>query len=242
MPSTSKNQQIAVAIALKAKKEGKKPKAGTASAQMVKMSQEELEKFARTKHKGLPKKKGKKKVNEAWGQKLDTYLEIIWRWFENQGYSEHEIEAILNDSENTDTIAGAEAHGINPVLVARDLKTENILSPEAATMHESFQPAVENEISEIFYNEYLPEKGFFINKFTNLSEFDLKDPDSEEKIIVDFSKYLEEEHHDEWDPGLEGTAYKQIVQEFLSNYIKESLNEFYSPITLDEFLYESQKS
>ena len=47
MPSVSKNQQIAAAIALKAKEEGKSPKKGTASAQMAKMSQDELKKFAR---------------------------------------------------------------------------------------------------------------------------------------------------------------------------------------------------
>jgi hypothetical protein len=64
MPSTSKNQQIAAAIALKDKKEGKKGKVGTASANMSKMSTDELEKFAKTKHKGLPKKK--KKVSESF--------------------------------------------------------------------------------------------------------------------------------------------------------------------------------
>ena len=66
MPSTSKNQQIAAAIALKNKKEGKKQEPGTASANMSKMSTDELEKFAKTKHKGLPKKKKAKKVSESF--------------------------------------------------------------------------------------------------------------------------------------------------------------------------------
>ena len=239
MPSTSRNQQIAAAIALKAKKEGKKPKAGTASAQMVKMSQKELGKFAKTKHKGLPKKKDKKKVNEAFGQKLDTYLQIIRRWFEGQGYEEHEIDTILNYSKNTEIIQSAEAHNINPILAARNLQTTHIevISESIKIPEEDYEKA-----SEFFFNQYLPEKGFFVNKFTNLPEFDLDDPESEDKIITDFSKFLEEEHREDWDPGFESTVYKQIVREFLLSYVNnESVNEHYSPETLDEFLYESQR-
>lgn len=234
MPSTSKNQQIAAAIALKAKREGKKPEAGTASAQMAKMSKKDLEKFARTKHKGLPRKKGKKKkVNEAWGQKLDLYLDIIWRWFERQGYPEHEIEAILNDQDNIETIQSAEAHGINPILVARELKTTEI-----SAVHESADGGSYQVASEIFYKEYLPENGFFVNKFANMSDINVNDPGAEEKIVERFSKFLEEEHYQDWDPALEASTYKQIVQEFLEDYktTNESLNEWYSPITLDEFL------
>jgi hypothetical protein len=52
----SQSQQAAAGIALKHKKEGTKPKKGSASAEMMKMSTKELEKFAKTKHKGLPKK------------------------------------------------------------------------------------------------------------------------------------------------------------------------------------------
>lgn len=236
MPSTSKNQQIAAAIALKAKKEGKKPKAGTASAQMAKMSSKELEKFAKTKHKGLPKKK----VDEAFGQKLDIYLNIIWRWFEGQGYAEHEIDAILKDPKNTEIIQSAEAHNINPILAARSLKTIHIeaISESINIPEEDYEKA-----SEFFFNQYLPEQGFFINKFTNLPEFNLDDSESEDKIIVDFSKFLEEEHRDDWNPAFEATFYKQIVREFLFSYVNnESVNEHYSPETLDEFLYESQRS
>ena len=49
-------QQQAAGIALAAKKSGKKPAGKGASAEMSKMSTKELEKFAGTKHKGLPKK------------------------------------------------------------------------------------------------------------------------------------------------------------------------------------------
>ena len=52
--AVSQNQQQAAGIALAAKRGGKKPKAGTASAEMINMSVAELEKIAGTKHKGLP--------------------------------------------------------------------------------------------------------------------------------------------------------------------------------------------
>jgi hypothetical protein len=55
--AVSKAQQQAAGIALAAKKSGKKPAGKGASAEMSKMSTKELEKFAGTKHKGLPAKK-----------------------------------------------------------------------------------------------------------------------------------------------------------------------------------------
>jgi hypothetical protein len=54
--AVSKAQQQAAGIALAAKRSGKKPAGKGASAEMSKMSTKELEKFAGTKHKGLPKK------------------------------------------------------------------------------------------------------------------------------------------------------------------------------------------
>ncbi len=56
--ATSQSQQQAAGIALKHKREGTKPKKGSASAEMMSMSKSELEKVAGTKHKGLPDKKG----------------------------------------------------------------------------------------------------------------------------------------------------------------------------------------
>lgn len=52
----SEAQQKAAGIALKHKRAGTKPKAGTASAEMMNMSTKELEKYAGTKHKGIPEK------------------------------------------------------------------------------------------------------------------------------------------------------------------------------------------
>ncbi len=55
--AVSKAQQQAAGIALAAKRKGKKPAGKGASAEMSKMGTKELEKFAKTKHKGLPKHK-----------------------------------------------------------------------------------------------------------------------------------------------------------------------------------------
>jgi hypothetical protein len=60
--AVSKAQQQAAGIALAAKRSGKTPAGKGASAEMSKMSTKELEKFAGTKHKGLPKHK---KTDEA---------------------------------------------------------------------------------------------------------------------------------------------------------------------------------
>jgi len=54
----SEAQQKAAGIALKHKREGTKPKAGSASAEMMSMSEKDLEDFAGTKHSGIPAKKG----------------------------------------------------------------------------------------------------------------------------------------------------------------------------------------
>jgi hypothetical protein len=54
--AVSKAQRKAAGIALAAKKAGKAPKKGTASAELAKMNTKELEKFAKTKEKGLPQK------------------------------------------------------------------------------------------------------------------------------------------------------------------------------------------
>lgn len=55
--AVSKSQQQAAGVALAAKRKGEKPKGKGAAADMAKMSTKELEKFAGTKHKGLPKSK-----------------------------------------------------------------------------------------------------------------------------------------------------------------------------------------
>jgi len=63
--AVSKAQQQAAGIALAAKKAGKKPPGKGAAAAMAGMSKAELEKFAGTKHKGLPKhKKADESVEE----------------------------------------------------------------------------------------------------------------------------------------------------------------------------------
>jgi hypothetical protein len=63
--AVSQAQQQAAGIALAAKRSGKKPAGKGAAAEMAKMPEKELEKFAKTKHKGLPEKKAKKKEEEV---------------------------------------------------------------------------------------------------------------------------------------------------------------------------------
>jgi hypothetical protein len=65
--AVSKAQQQAAGVALAAKKTGKTPPGKGAAAQMAKMPKKELEKFAGTKHKGLPKHK---KADEAVEEEL----------------------------------------------------------------------------------------------------------------------------------------------------------------------------
>lgn len=72
--AVSKAQQQAAAIALKDKREGKKPQKGTASASMSDMSTAELEKFAGTKRKGLPKHVKEDAQVQAWNKELNTLL------------------------------------------------------------------------------------------------------------------------------------------------------------------------
>lgn len=70
--AVSKAQQQAAGVALAAKRKGKKPAGKGASAEMAKMSTKELEKFAGTKHKGLPKKKTEKTNEGAKPDFLDV--------------------------------------------------------------------------------------------------------------------------------------------------------------------------
>jgi len=78
MPSVSKNQQAAAAIALKAKKEGKiddLPKKSSSHQMATSMSVEELEKFAGTKRKGLPKEKNESKSGWAGSSLSEIFKE-----------------------------------------------------------------------------------------------------------------------------------------------------------------------
>lgn len=88
--AVSKAQQQAAGVALAAKRKGEKPAGKGASAEMAKMSTKELEKFAGTKHKGLPAKKEKadeslvksivKKVVEAKKKKPDADGDGVPDW------------------------------------------------------------------------------------------------------------------------------------------------------------------
>lgn len=81
----SKSQQQAAGIALAAKRKGQTPKGKGAAADMAKMSTKELEKFAGTKHKGLPKKKTNETID-------DTARRIL-----GEG-TEYELYLLLNEA------------------------------------------------------------------------------------------------------------------------------------------------
>lgn len=66
MPAVSKAQQATAAIALKAKDEGNTKGLKEPAKSMSKMTKQELEKFAKTKRKPLPKHKAKKSVKEHY--------------------------------------------------------------------------------------------------------------------------------------------------------------------------------
>jgi hypothetical protein len=76
MPAVSKDQQRAAGLALKAKKDGKVDdlRSGAAKEMAKSMSEKELEKFASTKHKGLPEKK-KDEARSYAGASLAEVLE-----------------------------------------------------------------------------------------------------------------------------------------------------------------------
>jgi hypothetical protein len=69
----SKSQQKAAGAALAAKKSGDTSKLKSASKEMAKMSTKELEKFAGTKHKGLPEKK---KTDESVEEAFDSDAKV----------------------------------------------------------------------------------------------------------------------------------------------------------------------
>jgi hypothetical protein len=80
--AVSKSQQQAAGVALAAKRKGQTPKGKGAAADMAKMSTKELEKFAGTKHKGLPKKKTSESSNRqakrilGEGKEYQVYLQL----------------------------------------------------------------------------------------------------------------------------------------------------------------------
>ena len=105
MPAKSKAQQRFMGM-VRAKQKGELKDGSPAITKTAKnMKKKDVKDFASTKHKGLPKKvKKKEKVEEAFGQKVELYVQIINRWLENQGYSEYEIDTILEDPDNMDVI------------------------------------------------------------------------------------------------------------------------------------------
>jgi hypothetical protein len=110
--AVSKSQQQAAGIALAAKRKGETPPGKGAAAQMAKMSTKELEKFAGTKHKGLPDKKDESvdqgedmtKLQEGEIQQASaivtakTMVDRVGRWIEELSGMENDTLLQLGDS------------------------------------------------------------------------------------------------------------------------------------------------
>ena len=102
--AVSKSQQRAAGIALAAKKAGKKPTGKGASAEMAKMSTKELEKFAGTKHKGLPDKKNESVIREGAEESAELVMaakdmvDRITGWMEDTAEMQTQSMLELADS------------------------------------------------------------------------------------------------------------------------------------------------
>ena len=102
--AVSKSQQQAAGVALAAKKAGKKPAGKGASAEMAKMSTKELEKFAGTKHKGLPDKKNESVIREGAEESAELVMaakdmvDRITGWMEDTAEMQTQSMLELADS------------------------------------------------------------------------------------------------------------------------------------------------
>ena len=110
--AVSRSQQQAAGIALAAKRKGETPSGKGAAAEMAKMSNKELEKFAGTKHKNLPAKKDESvetgedmtKLQEGEIQQASaivtakTMVDRVGRWIEELSGMENDTLLQLGDS------------------------------------------------------------------------------------------------------------------------------------------------
>lgn len=116
--AVSKSQQQAAGIALAAKKAGKKPAGKGAAAEMSKMPKKELEKFAGTKHKGLPKKV---KENTEWNNPLDQFVNtnnVNYAAPDNYDYGDKAERMFLRQLKKLGIQVTGVNHEGDPVIVA----------------------------------------------------------------------------------------------------------------------------
>ena len=152
MPAKSVNQQQFFAM-VPAKQKGELEDGSPAITKAAKsMKKKDVKDFASTKHKGLPKKvKNKEKVEEAFGQKVELYVQIINRWLATQGYNEYEIDAIFDDPDNMDIIINTEDQGGHPIEdAAKKLRIEEIFSEMYATEKHFVESGYVNESVDNF--------------------------------------------------------------------------------------------
>jgi hypothetical protein len=159
--AVSKAQQRAAGIALAAKRKGKTPPGKGAAAEMAKMSTKELEKYAGTKHKGLPAKKDESvtrgedmtTLREGEVQQASaivtakTMVDRVGRWIEELSGMENETLLQLGDSirdEMGQEQAKAFIEGVAPAIQSalETLKgTRDTLSSSVRSLASGEQPA-----------------------------------------------------------------------------------------------------
>jgi hypothetical protein len=159
--AVSKAQQQAAGIALAAKRKGETPAGKGAAAQMAKMSTKELEKYAGTKHKGLPAKKDESvkqgedmtTLREGEVQQASaivtakTMVDRVGRWIEELSGMENETLLQLGDSirdEMGQEQAKAFIEGVAPAIqqALETLKgTRDTLSSSVRSLASGEQPA-----------------------------------------------------------------------------------------------------
>lgn len=103
--AVSKSQQQAAGAALAAKRKGTTKGLKGASKEMSKMSTKELEKFAGTKHKGLPKKvdEGRMSSEELAQYHAEEYAKC---------YKEGKLEAAIHHRDACESLGGKLSHGM----------------------------------------------------------------------------------------------------------------------------------
>jgi hypothetical protein len=159
--AVSKSQQQAAGIALAAKRKGETPAGKGAAAEMAKMSTKELEKYAGTKHNGLPAKKDESvtrgedmtTLREGEVQQASaivtakTMVDRVGRWIEELSGMENETLLQLGDSirdEMGQEQAKAFIEGVAPAIqqALETLKgTRDTLSTSVRSLASGEQPA-----------------------------------------------------------------------------------------------------
>ena len=154
MPAVSKNQQQAMGIALKAKRENKVDELpdGPAKEMAKSMSEKELEKYASTEHKGLPEKikEEEKSIAESIVDKWEHFLVINE---EMLGVEPGEISPLRSEKEQREEIGGKKEKNDwsdGPGTVVNSVRTPMTANTRGSRVAEHYDP---NSLDLLFEDE-----------------------------------------------------------------------------------------